>query len=132
MASPKATTGAIIERDGKILLTKRNHEPFKGKWCCPGGHIEPNETAGDAIVREVKEETGLSFKPEFFGYFNEIIPEINWHAVQLTFTGPTEGDVVPNEEVSEWKWLPPEEALKEDLAFENSEIIKQWIERRSK
>ena len=47
----KTTVGAIIEGDGKILLTKRNIEPFKGYWCLPGGHIEYFEPAKDAIIR---------------------------------------------------------------------------------
>ncbi|TAL47058.1 NUDIX hydrolase, partial [archaeon] len=60
---PIATVGAIIEKDGKILFTKRNHEPFKGKWALPGGHVEQNETVEDAVVREIKEETNLYIQP---------------------------------------------------------------------
>ncbi|NIT56329.1 MAG: NUDIX domain-containing protein, partial [Aliifodinibius sp.] len=44
---PSATVGAIIYPDqdhrDEILLTKRNIEPFKGKWCLPGGHIDQYE-----------------------------------------------------------------------------------------
>lgn len=63
---PRVTCGAIIEKKGKILLTKRNVEPYKNYWCLPGGHIEWGEKAEEAIRREVKEETGLDFKPKFF------------------------------------------------------------------
>ncbi|MDE1855818.1 MAG: NUDIX domain-containing protein [Candidatus Micrarchaeota archaeon] len=58
------TVGACIFFDNKILLvfhTKLN------KWLFPGGHIEPNETPDTAIVREVKEETGLDFIFSDFG-----------------------------------------------------------------
>ncbi len=54
------TVTAIIENSPKkIVLVKRNTIPFKGYWALPGGRVEQNETIENAIVREVKEETGL-------------------------------------------------------------------------
>lgn len=50
--------GAYI-KDGKILLLKRNTEPFKGFWHLVGGHVEENETLKEALKREFKEETNL-------------------------------------------------------------------------
>ena len=46
-------------KDGKILLLKRNVEPFKGYWHLVGGHVEANESLIEAVKREFKEETGL-------------------------------------------------------------------------
>lgn len=42
-----------------MLLILRGHEPGKGLWSVPGGRIEPGETDQEAVVREVREETGL-------------------------------------------------------------------------
>jgi 8-oxo-dGTP diphosphatase len=54
------TATAIIEfPQNKILLIKRDTEPFKGYWALPGGRAEPGETVEQTIVREAKEETGL-------------------------------------------------------------------------
>ena len=54
------TATAIIEFPPQmILLIKRDTVPFKGYWALPGGRAEPGETVEQAIVREVKEETGL-------------------------------------------------------------------------
>jgi 8-oxo-dGTP diphosphatase len=50
------TVSAIIFHKGKTLLME--HRKI-GSWLCPGGHIEPNETTDEALIREVKEETGL-------------------------------------------------------------------------
>ncbi|MCK4428766.1 MAG: NUDIX domain-containing protein [Candidatus Aenigmarchaeota archaeon] len=119
----KTTVGAIIERDGKILLTKRNVKPFKGCWCIPGGHIEENETAAEAVRREVKEEVGLDFEPIFFKYFDEILPEIKWHAIVLVFKGKFSGEVKTNEEVSEYKWVSLEESKNLKLAFRLKDIL---------
>ena len=49
----------VFVKDGKILLLKRNVEPFKGCWHVVGGHVEENESLKAAVKREFMEETGL-------------------------------------------------------------------------
>jgi len=49
----------VYIKDGKILLLKRNTEPFNGYWHLVGGHVEENETLKEALRREFKEETNL-------------------------------------------------------------------------
>jgi 8-oxo-dGTP diphosphatase len=56
--------GAVIRDDeGRLLLIKRGHEPGAGLWSLPGGRIEPGETDAEALVREMREETGLEVEP---------------------------------------------------------------------
>jgi 8-oxo-dGTP pyrophosphatase MutT (NUDIX family) len=55
-----ATVSFILEQDDKILLFYRTDGYFKnGWWVLPAGHIEENETAIQAVVREAKEELGI-------------------------------------------------------------------------
>lgn len=52
--------GAVIcDASERILLIRRGNPPAQGRWSLPGGRIESGETAEAAIVREVREETGL-------------------------------------------------------------------------
>ncbi|SDG92291.1 ADP-ribose pyrophosphatase YjhB, NUDIX family [Sinosporangium album] len=52
--------GAIIsDRSGRLLLIKRGRPPARGSWSLPGGRVEPGESDGEAVRREVLEETGL-------------------------------------------------------------------------
>lgn len=58
---PIPCVGAIIkDGSGRLLLIQRGHDPEAGRWSLPGGRIEPGETDEQALVREVREETGLT------------------------------------------------------------------------
>jgi ADP-ribose pyrophosphatase YjhB (NUDIX family) len=56
--------GAIVRDDrGRLLMVQRGHAPSAGTWSVPGGRVEPGEPDADAVVREVREETGLEVRP---------------------------------------------------------------------
>ncbi len=128
----KATVAAIItpadDHSNCILLTKRSVPPFLGQWCLPGGHIDDYETAEEAVVREVREETGLLFaSPLFLHYFNEVFPEHRFHAVALAFYGKGIGSIeLMEDEVEEIAWFPLDEALTLPLAFNHLHIIRTY------
>ena len=56
---PIVGVGAILIEGDRILLEKRKNSPSKGKWSVPGGLVDLGETVEEAVIREVKEETGL-------------------------------------------------------------------------
>ena len=57
--SSAATAIFITDKEGKLLVVRRANEPAKGSFDLPGGFVDMHETAEEAIIREVKEETGL-------------------------------------------------------------------------
>jgi 8-oxo-dGTP diphosphatase len=126
----KATVGAVIEGSRGVLLALRNHPPFEGYWCLPGGHIEFGEEVEEALYREIKEETGLSItNHSFLGYFTEYFPELDWHAVALMFVVQAEGSEARQEsEVKELRWFSREELKATHLAFMHGEVVRRYLE----
>jgi len=61
--APRMAVGAVVVDRGRVLLVRRGHEPAKGNWSLPGGALELGESLTDGVVREVREETGLTVKP---------------------------------------------------------------------
>ena len=53
----------VLDAAGRLLLIRRGHDPHRGLWSLPGGRIEAGESPEQAVVREVREETGLDVAP---------------------------------------------------------------------
>ncbi|MFR0676105.1 NUDIX domain-containing protein [Dysgonomonas mossii] len=54
-----STIAIIINSNDELLVATRAHDPAKGTFDLPGGFVDMNETGEEAVIREVKEETGL-------------------------------------------------------------------------
>ncbi len=68
------------ENTGRVLMLQRNKEPFRGLWTAPGGKVDPGEDPVQAIVREMREESGLQIRdPWLRGItIEEGPPAYNW------------------------------------------------------
>jgi ADP-ribose pyrophosphatase YjhB (NUDIX family) len=86
-------TGVVVE-DGRILLLNQDTDAGRS-WSLPGGKLEAGETLAQALVREMKEETGLDVLPGRLLYVCDHVPA---EVVHMTFearrTGGTLGDVM--------------------------------------
>ena len=59
--SPLVGVGAVIWNElGEIVLIRRGQPPRRGEWSIPGGKLEWGESVRDGLLREVREETGLT------------------------------------------------------------------------
>ena len=56
--------GGAVVRDEQLLLVRRASRHGRGNWQLPGGFIEPDETIEQAVVREVREEAGVTAQVE--------------------------------------------------------------------
>lgn len=57
--NPVPVVAALIWESNQVVLVKRGAAPFVGRWCLPRGYLQEDENPKGAIVREVREETGL-------------------------------------------------------------------------
>jgi len=130
--------GAIIEKDGKILLVKESQRKGidAGKWNHPAGWIEVGESPIDAVKKEVEEESGFKFTPtrligiysldreDFLKYGEEV-----HHPIKLIFTGTISEERTGNlaDDISEAKWFAPEEIYNMDSNTLRDSDIKQIV-----
>ena len=61
--TPLIGVGVVVVDKGRVLMVRRGTEPLKGHWSLPGGLVELGEPLLAAVVREVREETGLTVEP---------------------------------------------------------------------
>jgi ADP-ribose pyrophosphatase YjhB (NUDIX family) len=61
--TPLVAVGAVIVKEGRVLLVRRGTEPMLGQWTLPGGLLEVGEALVAGVAREAREETGLTVEP---------------------------------------------------------------------
>ena len=114
-AQPYLAVSAAIFRAGRVLIVRRAQPPAHGLYTLPGGGVELGETLEQAVIREVREETGLEIEPvELAGYRQMIARDVEGrierHFVILPFAARwVAGEVSLNEELAEANWLLPSE-----------------------
>ena len=112
-----AVSAAIFRdfRDERVLIVRRARPPAHGLYTLPGGVVELGETLQQAVVREIREETGLAIEPVVLAGYREAIARdsegrIERHFVILPFAARLlGGELALNEELAEARWLEPAE-----------------------
>ncbi|MBM3925999.1 MAG: NUDIX hydrolase [SAR202 cluster bacterium] len=121
---PKLAAAVVVERDGRVLMVKRNTEPGLGLWSFPGGYVNRGESVEEGAAREVREETGLTVEIRgLVGLFSE-----RGHPVVLAaFDGRAVGGsvIAATHEVQDVGFFPLD-ALP-PLAFpRDAQVLKAW------
>jgi len=102
---PIPSVEAIISKENSLLFLRRNNSPAKGQWWVPGGRIRKGETLGEALYREVKEETGLEvIKSKLVNVYSRMFD--GRHDISIAYLCKCKGDkIVLNDEHSEYKYF---------------------------
>jgi ADP-ribose pyrophosphatase len=128
---PRVGVGAIVIRDGRILLVKRGSSPGKGFWAPPGGLVELGETVREAAEREILEETGITIRAKEAFYVFDFIDrdkegKIKYHYVIIDFVADyLGGEPTAADDVSDARWVSPDEAVALDLSPTTRKLLEQ-------
>lgn len=107
---------AIIQKENKILATKRGYGEFINMWEFPGGKIESGETKKQALVREIKEELNIEINvdkfaldieyqyPNFYLFMSCFLCSIKEGSIELL--EHNDGKWITKEELNTLNWLP--------------------------
>jgi 8-oxo-dGTP pyrophosphatase MutT (NUDIX family) len=99
----------------RLVAVRRAIEPKLGQFAFPGGYVDANESAEDAVVREVFEETGISTEAGHWRPLTTRITPTNNLLIFMRYIAPLEPYVidgfVPNREVSELKLVDEGDTL---------------------
>jgi ADP-ribose pyrophosphatase YjhB (NUDIX family) len=119
----------VIRDDaGRLLLIKRGHEPGKGLWSIPGGRVEAGESDAAAVVREVREETGLIVVP------GRLIGSVRRPAdgdggvfdIRDYAAAVTGGALVPGDDADDAVWAGPAELDALPLTAGLLDTLRSW------
>ena len=130
---PTVTTDCVVfgieGNNINVLLIKRGNEPFKGLWALPGGFLNPDETAEEGALRELREETGLeAAEVEQLYTFSDPKRDPRDRVISIAYMAVVKlQDVKGEDDASEAKWFPLKEIP--SLAFDHELILNKALER---
>ncbi|MDO8516903.1 MAG: NUDIX domain-containing protein [Nanoarchaeota archaeon] len=121
----------VFEKELKVLLVKRNIEPFKGMWAIPGGFVRMNESLEDAAKRELSEETGVKdVYLEQLYTFGDIKRDPRGRVITVSYYALVKPEGIKlsaSTDVSEAKWFSISKIPK--LAFDHKKILEYALKR---
>lgn len=123
---PALGVGAVVVRDGALLMVQRAKEPYAGRWSVPGGMLEPGEYLVDAVRREVLEETGIEVVVgELLGIL-EVAADP--HVVILDYVATTDSaeQPRPGDDASDARWVPLDQIDSLECTPRFVETLRGW------
>ncbi len=130
---PLVGVGALVFKEGSILLVKRGNPPLAGTWSFPGGITNPFESLRDAVIREVREECNIDIEVgdliKIFEYIERDKEErVKYHYIVFDFKALYKGGTLSHSsDALETKWVKLDELSKYKLTEAVKEVIKEGL-----
>jgi 8-oxo-dGTP diphosphatase len=127
-SQPRLGVGGVVLSEGRVLLARRAKAPLLGRWTIPGGTVELGETLLQAVVREMKEETGLVVEPlevlAVFDWIEREGGEVSFHHVIVDYLcRRLGGEAGAASDVLEVAWVAPHELGRYGLTEKAREVV---------
>jgi len=125
---PILGVGAVVLRQGRILLVRRGVEPSRGKFSIPGGVVEVGEDPEEAVIRELAEETGLVGKVMgLYGIYKYIEVDeegrFRYHFILLDYLIDAVGEPRASSDALEAGFYEIDDALRMDLTETTRQLL---------
>lgn len=114
--------GIALDGAGRLLMIRRGHEPGRGLWSLPGGRVENGETDRDAVVRELREETGLEVLP---GALAGMVVRGRYEIYDY-LCSVRGGRLCPGDDASDARWVDAATFARLDLSEGLAETLRTW------
>lgn len=114
----------VLSPDGhSILLIERQRDPYAGSWALPGGFMDMDESADEAAIRELKEETGLVVSEVAqIGAYSSVDRDPRGRVVTVAFFANASSDeIVAGDDAADARWFDLKKLP--ELAFDHQQII---------
>ncbi|HPL29850.1 MAG TPA: NUDIX domain-containing protein, partial [Anaerolineae bacterium] len=123
----KVGAGVLIERDGCLLLLRRAHPPFAGRWNLPAGYVEANESPRQAAVREAHEETGIEVEIVGLADVYYFADDPRGNGILIVYRGRAVGGALaPTAEARNPTYFPPSRLPSELSGGGHDQAILAW------
>jgi len=128
--APVVGVGGVLIRDGRVLLIRRGKPPLYGRWVVPGGTVELGESLEQALVREMREETGLEVVPlEILTVFDRIErdgDQVVYHYVIVDYLCRwLGGEALAASDALEAAWAALDDLPRYDLPQKALEVVQE-------
>ena len=131
--NPALAVDAAVHRDDQVLLIQRKFPPMVGYWGLPGGFVERDEDPLDAVLRELKEETGLTgSNPELLMVMGDPQRDPRKHIVSIVYSVTVNaGEPAAGDDAADARFWPLNAILSGDvpMAGDHLQIVKNWFNR---
>ena len=131
--NPALAVDAAVQRGEDVLLIQRKYPPMVGYWGLPGGFVERDEDPLDAVLRELKEETGLiGSNPELLMVMGDPQRDPRKHIVSIVYSvSVAEGEPTAGDDAADARFWPLSAILAGDvpMAGDHLQIVKNWFNR---
>jgi 8-oxo-dGTP diphosphatase len=129
--SPRIAIGAVVFKEGRVLLVRRNQAPAYGLWSIPGGSVELGEDLHAATEREIREETGVAIRAQEPVYVFDFIDRderggVRYHYVIIDYLADfIEGKPQAGDDVSAAEWVHPDQLASMDVSARTLDLLRR-------
>lgn len=130
---PQIGVGAVVIRNGKVLLVKRGRPPSEGLWAIPGGRLQFGETLQQGAERELLEETGIVIRATNPIYIFDVLDKdetggVRYHYVIVDLAAEyVTGEVHASDDAVDARWLSADDLTLLSVSEKTIELLRDIV-----